>query len=471
MAFIHDDFMLESAAAQELYHRYAAPEPLIDYHGHLDPQEIACDRRWDNLGELWLASDHYKWRAMRAHGIDEARITGSASWKDKFLAYAACVPHTLRNPLYHWTHLELKRAFGIDTLLSPETAEAIWEQSLERLRAPDFSAQGLLRRFNVALVGTTDDPVDSLEHHAAFRAAQDHPCRMLPTFRPDRARQCADPQHWNAWVDALGAAAGQPRIATLDHFAQALQARHDAFHAEGACLSDHGMEELPPRACGEAEAEALFRRLRAGEHLDAPDRALWSAWVLQTVARLDRERGWAMQLHIGALRNQNTRAFEALGPDTGFDSLLDVPIARVLNGFLDHLEATDALPKTILYGLHPGQFYTLAAAAANFQKGPVAGKIQLGSGWWHLDQLDGMRQQLEALSSLGLLSHFIGMLTDSRSFLSFPRHEYFRRLLCNLLGSEMERGLLPRDSALVGDLVRRIASVNARRYLGFEDRC
>ncbi len=467
MSFIHDDFLLQSEAARTLYHTYAEDQPIIDYHCHLPPAEVAGDQRWENIGEIWLGGDHYKWRAMRTHGIDEARVTGKAAWKDKFLAWADTVPHTLRNPLYHWTHLELKRCFGIDHLLSPQTAERIWEEANERLADPDFSAQGILRTFDLRMVGTTDDPLDSLEHHQAF-AASEHPTRMLPTFRPDKAMQLGDLRAWNAWTDRL-AEVSDKALLSLDDFMAALESRHTFFHQQGARLSDHGLLACPYAEASAKELEAIFDAARSGRSLHPRQIEQFATFILQQTGRWNARRGWTMQLHIGALRSNNSRALSKLGPDTGFDSIDDTPYIGKLSRLLDSLEASGELPKTILYNLNPAHNYPFATMIGNFQDGSVPGKIQFGSGWWFLDQLDGMTLQLNALSSLGLLSHFIGMLTDSRSFLSYPRHEYFRRLLCNLLGDEIEKGLLPRDFELVGELVSRVSYGNARDYFSLKD--
>lgn len=465
MPFIHDDFLLQSEAARTLYHQYAASQPIIDYHCHLPPKEVARDQRWDNLGSLWLGGDHYKWRAMRTHGVPEELVTGDAGWKDKFLAWAETVPHTLRNPLYHWVHLELSRYFGIDQLLSRQSAEAIWEEANAKLEEPGFSAQGILRKFDVRIVGTTDDPCDDLDHHREF-AQSGHATRMVPTFRPDKAMQLENLRSWNAWVDRLGKIAGR-ELLTLESFMEALESRHTYFHEAGARLSDHGILTCPfARATGE-ELRAIYDAARSGRPVSPHQQEQFATHILREVAKWNARRGWTLQLHLGALRGNNSRAFEQLGPDIGYDSIDDTPYMAKLSRFLDSLEAGDVLPKTILYNLNPAHNYAFATMIGNFQKGPVAGKIQFGSGWWFLDQLEGMTWQLNALSNLGLLSHFVGMLTDSRSFLSYPRHEYFRRLLCNLLGDEIEKGLLPRDFDLIGDLVTRVCHRNALGYFQF----
>jgi len=463
-AFIHDDFLLTSRAARRLYHRFAEAEPICDYHCHLSPRDIAEDRRFTNLCEIWLEGDHYKWRAMRANGVPERFCTGEAAPFDKFLAWARTVPHTLRNPLYHWTHLELKRYFGISELLNERTARRIWERANARLASPALSARGILKQFNVRLVGTTDDPTDDLKHHAAIRRAQ-LPVQVLPTFRPDKALALDQTAAWNAWVDRLAAAADVD-IGSLNAFWEALRRRHDFFGTMGARLSDHGLEQAVAAFAPDAELRAIFRKARAGRAVAPKERDRFATAVLLHVGRLDAAKGWVMQLHLGALRNTNTRRLRQLGPDTGFDSVGDFPQARALAAFLDRLEADNALPKTILYNLNPADNYVFATMLGNFQDGSVPGKIQFGSGWWFLDQKEGMEWQLNALSNLGLLARFVGMVTDSRSFLSYPRHEYFRRVLCNLIGRDVENGELPNDDALLGPMIRNICYANAAQYLG-----
>lgn len=463
MAFIHDDFMLSTDAARELYHNYAKNEPICDYHCHLPPNEVAEDKRWETIGEVWLGGDHYKWRAMRTHGIPESVVTGNASWKEKFLAWAQTVPHTLRNPLHHWTQLELTRYFGIDDLLSPATAEAIWDAANEKLAAPEFSTQQILKDYDVRFVGTTDDPCDSLEHHIAF-AQSDHPTRMVPTFRPDKAMNVSDPSAWNAWVDRLESASGDS-ISSIDDFVSALESRHAFFHSVGGRLSDHGITHCPFLPASNGEITTIFNSLRSGRAVSAEQGEQFATFIMQSVGRWNASRGWTMQMHLGAQRNNRTSIFKSLGPDVGCDSITDGPITDKLSRFMDSLDVESQLPKVVLYNVNPGLNYPLAAMIGNFQDGTIPGKIQFGSGWWFLDQIEGMTLQINALSNLGLLSHFIGMLTDSRSFLSFPRHEYFRRLLCEILGNDIESGLVPRDFGLVGDMVRRICFENAVNYL------
>jgi len=465
-AFIHDDFLLHTRAARRLYHRYAEAEPILDYHCHLPPKDLAEDRRFNNLFEIWLEGDHYKWRAMRSNGVPESLCTGDASPFDKFMAWARTVPHTLRNPLYHWTHLELRRYFGIRERLDEHTARRIWERANAKLATPRLSARGILKKFNVRVVGTTDDPTDDLKYHAMLARAN-LPTRVLPTFRPDKALAIDQTAAWNAWVDKLAAAANV-EIRSLDQLLEALARRHEFFAQHGARLSDHGLEHAPTDFGTEAQARAIFQKARAGKPVSPEERQQFAATILLHVGRLNAARGWVMQLHLGALRNANSRQFRRLGPDTGFDSVGDWPQARALATFLDRLDAENALPRTILYNLNPADNYVFATMLGNFQDGSIPGKIQFGSGWWFLDQKEGMEWQLNALSNLGLLSRFVGMVTDSRSFMSYPRHEYFRRVLCNLLGRDVENGELPDDEALLGRMIRNICFGNARDYLGLE---
>ncbi len=460
---IHADFMLDTDQARALYHDAAAPLPVFDFHGHLSPQDIAEDRRFENLTATWLAGDHYKWRAMRTAGVDERFITGDAPDREKFEKWAETVPKTLRNPLYHWTHLELARAFGIDRALNPRTAAAIWEEANARLAGPDFSARGILRRMKVAVLCTTDDPADDLRYHQALREAGDPALRVFPTFRPDKALAVEDPENYGRYMERLGQAAGA-EIASYEDLLDALRKRHDHFHGLGCRISDHGLEAIFAADWSLADVRQAFGIVRRGRPL-APDLVLqFKSALLYELAVMDREAGWAQQYHLGALRNTNTRMGRLLGPDTGYDAIGDFDIARPLARFLDRLDAEDKLARTILYNLNPRDNEVLASIAGSFQDGRIPGKVQLGPAWWFLDQADGMTRQMEALSNLGLLSQFVGMTTDSRSFLSFPRHEYFRRLLCRLLGREMQQGLLPNDLALVGALVRDVCYENAARY-------
>ena len=466
--FVHADFLLESKRARALYHDQAEPLPLLDFHGHLPARDLADDRRFENLAEIWLGGDHYKWRAMRAAGVHERFITGDAPDRDKFQKWAETVPQTLRNPLYHWTHLELTRVFGIGLELGPKTAQAVWDEANAKLASGDLSARGILRRLNVAVVCTTDDPADDLRDHAALREIRDLPFRVFPTFRPDRALTVEDPARFSAYVDRLGRAAGA-EIRSYDDLLAALRRRHDHFHGLGCRASDHGLETIDAEDATEREVRKVFSAARSGQAV-APDAASrFRSALLHELALMDWETGWVQQFHLGALRNANTRGMRTLGPDSGYDSIGDLGLARPLARFLDRLDAEDKLARTVLYNLNPRDSEVLASIAGSFQDGRIPGKIQYGPAWWFLDQLDGMTRQIEALSNQGLLSRFIGMTTDSRSFLSFPRHEYFRRLLCNILGGEMERGLLPDDMSLVGGLVRDVCYFNAERYFRFPE--
>jgi glucuronate isomerase len=465
--FIHEDFLLDTPAACELYHRHAADLPIIDYHCHLPPKEIADNIRWDNIATLWLGGDHYKWRAMRTAGVNERFCTGDAPHWEKFEQYAATMPKLLRNPLYHWSHIELVRFFGIgDRLLNPETARGIYDHCNTLLAQPDFSCRGLMKKSKVEVVCTTDDPVDSLEHHAAIAADASFDIQVRPTWRPDKALIIDQPAAFAAWLEALENASGIS-ISTLSDLMQALQNRHDFFALRGCRLSDRGVDTIWAEDCTESEAASIFAKARAGGAV-TPDEALrYKSYLLHELAVMDEAKGWTMQIHYGAIRNNNTRMKKLLGADCGFDSIGDLPVAAALAKHLDRLDLTGNLPKTIIYNLNPRDNELVATMLGNFQDGITAGKIQFGSGWWFLDQLDGMTRQIESLSQLGLLSQFVGMLTDSRSFLSYTRHEYFRRLLCNILGNDIERGLLPSDFALVGKMVEDISYHNARRYFGF----
>jgi glucuronate isomerase len=464
--FLDDNFLLESDCAIELYHRYASDVPVIDFHCHLSPGQIATNHRFRSITEMWLDGDHYKWRAMRANGVAERCCTGDATDWEKFEAWARTVPDAIRSPLYHWTHMELRRPFGIDALLSPATARAVFDRCNERLLEDGFTTLGLLRGFRVAVVCTTDDPVDSLAHHRTLAARPDPDTRVYPTWRPDKALAVENPDAFNAWVDRLEQASGVSIGGRLASLLDALKARHDAFHEMGCRASDHGLETLYAEAWTEAEVSASFERVRAGHVLDPGQATKLKSALLYKLALLDHARGWVQQFHLGALRNNNTRLLNALGPDTGFDSIGDCEIARPLSRFLDHLDETNQLAKTILYNLNPRDNALMAAMIGNFQDGTVAGKMQYGSAWWFLDQLDGMKAQMNVLSNMGLLSRFVGMVTDSRCFLSYSRHEYFRRLLCNLLGDDVRRGMLPDDRESLGRLARNVSFVNAREYFG-----
>lgn len=465
--FIHDDFLLESEQSKRLYHDYAKSLPIIDYHCHLPPNDIAENRCFRNLTHIWLAGDHYKWRAMRTAGVDERFITGNASDWEKFEKWAQTVPKTLRNPLYHWTHLELRRPFGIeDRLLDGSTAREIWDECNAKLATPEFSTQGLLKQMNVEVVCTTDDPIDDLKYHKALAARTNGATKIYPAFRPDKAMAIDEPAVFAGYVDRLGAAA-DTSIRNYGDFVFALQKRHEYFHDNGCRLSDHGLETVYSEDYNDIKVAASFDALMRGVTLDYQTALEFKSAVMYELAVMDQSRGWVQQLHLGALRNNNTRMMRTLGPDTGFDSIGDFEIARPLARFLNRLDTENKLAKTILYNLNPRDNELMATMLGNFQDGSVAGKLQYGSAWWFLDQLDGMTRQIEALSNMGLLSQFVGMLTDSRSFLSYPRHEYFRRILCNILGGEMARGLIPNDIDLVGRMVSDICYHNAKRYFEF----
>lgn len=466
MAYLDHNFLLHSETSRRLFHEVASSQPIIDYHCHLSPKEIASNHRWENVTDLWLGGDHYKWRLLRANGIGEDRITGNADPRDKFQAFAETVPYTLRNPMHHWVHMELQRYFDIHTLLTPETADEIWEKTNEKLAEADFTTHGLLKKFDVRVVGTTDDPADSLDHHQAI-AASDLRTKVVPTFRPDKAFQVDRPDLLNPWIAKLEKVS-DTSITHLSDLLAALRSRHDDFHALGARLSDHGLDRCPALPCTDAEAAAIFDKARSGIPVSAEDKERFSFYLLVFSAQLDAARGWTKQLHLGPFRNTNSRMSEKLGPDSGFDTIGDTRQGAALVTYLDALARQNSLPKIILYNINPNDNYLLAAMTGPFQDGTVPGKIQFGSGWWFLDQKEGMEMQLNALSSTGLLSRFVGMLTDSRSFLSFPRHEYFRRILCNLLGTEAERGELPDDFDALSKLVADICFNNANRHFDFK---
>jgi glucuronate isomerase len=466
MEFIHDDFLLGSKTARRLYHGYAAAEPILDYHSHLSPSDIAADRRFKDLFEIWLEGDHYKWRAMRANGISERFCTGDAPPFEKFSAWARTVPSTLRNPLYHWAHLELKRYFGIGTLLDETSAKGTWDRANTLLQSSDLTARGILRKFKVRALCTIDDPCDDLKHHQAI-AASEKDFSVFPTFRPDRAFTVDTLEEFTPWLGQLESASNIA-ISSLSDFLRALEKRHDYFHAQGGRLSDHGLKRCCDTPCSEQEASAIFTKARAGASATKEETEKFASYLLLFFGRLDAEKGWTKQLHVGALRNVNMRRTRELGTDKGFDSIGDWNQAEALCSFLDKLDQEHSLPKTIVYNVNPKDNYAFATAIGSFQEGPVAGKIQFGSGWWFLDQKEGIEWQLNALSNTGLLSRFIGMLTDSRSFMSFPRHEYFRRVLCNVLGREVESGELPNDEKLLGTMVQNICYKNAKEYLGFD---
>jgi glucuronate isomerase len=462
--FIHDDFLLHTDAARDLYHNFAKNEPIYDYHCHLPPQLILENHRFEDLAEIWLGGDHYKWRAMRADGVPEKLITGSGSPREKFDAWCATVPRTLRNPLYHWSHLELRRNFGIDATINEKSSATIWREANARLA--DLRVHDILAANKVAVICTTDDPADSLDVHKEIKKLG-LKTRVYPTFRPDKALGVNNPSAFNFWLEKLGDVM-KSRIKSFESFLAALQKRHGDFHAVGGRLSDHGLEQCAAEPCSRAEARTIFNAARQGDAATPAQQTKFASFMMLEFGRWDAERDWSKQLHLGALRSANTRLLKQLGHDTGFDSIGDFSQARPLARYLDSLDATGQLPRMVLYNLNPADNYTFATMAGNFQDGSVPGKIQFGSGWWFLDQKEAMEWQLNALSNLGLLSRFVGMLTDSRSFLSYARHEYFRRVLCNLLGTEMERGDLPDDRELVGGMVRDICFANARDFFRLE---
>lgn len=465
--FIHPDFLLQSEFAKQLFHEFAEPQPIIDYHCHLPPEELAGNKNFKTLTNIWLDGDHYKWRAMRTCGVDEKYITGDASDKEKFLAWAKTVPKTLKNPLYHWTHMELNNPFGInDRLLNGETAEAIWEECNEMLQTPEFSTQGILKKNNVKIVGTTDDPTDSMAFHQQL-TGEDTDFKMVPTFRPDRGMEVENGDAFQKWVAKLSEVSGV-EITNFDDFLEALDKRHAFFHDLGARASDHGLDEPFAEPFTHTEVSSIFKKVMSGQELDEHQVRVFKSAFLYYCGVMDHSRGWVFQMHIGALRNNNSRMMRLLGRDTGFDSIGDYEIARPLAKLLDTLDTEAKLPKTILYNSNPRDNELFATMIGNFQDGSVAGKMQFGPSWWFLDQKEGIEAQFLALSNMGILSEFIGMTTDSRSFLSYPRHDYFRRLLCNMLGTEVEAGLLPNDLQLLGGLVEKISYMNAKNYFGFE---
>ena len=466
MAYLDENFLLYSPTARRLFHEVAKDQPIIDYHSHLSPREIATNHRWDTISDMWLGSDHYKWRLMRANGIDEEMITGDATPREKFQAWAETVPYTLRNPIHHWTHIELQRHFGIDLLLTPGTADEIWERTNAKLAEPDLSAHGLLKKFDVRVVGTTDDPADPLDDHHRI-AASDLVTRVLPTFRPDKALRVDLPEVLVPWLEKLEATSDMAIIHLSDLLA-ALQKRHDDFHAAGARLSDHDLDRLPALRCTDEEAAMIFNRARDGKAATPEEKEKFSFYLMVFFGQLDAAKGWTKQLHLGAFRHVNTKMHGKLGSDSGHDTMGDTQQGAALTMYLDTLTSAEALPKLVLYNINPRDNYLFASLAGTFQDGAVAGKIQFGAGWWFLDQKNGMELQLNALSATGLLSRFVGMLTDSRSFLSFPRHEYFRRILCNLIGSEADRGELPEDFELLSELIRAVCFGNAKRHFGFD---
>ena len=466
--FNDENFLLQTATAERLYHEYAGKMPIIDYHCHLNPEYVSSDHTFDNLTKIWLDGDHYKWRAMRANGIEERYCTGDAPDWEKFEKWAETVPYTMRNPLYHWTHLELKTAFGITDLLNPSTARSIYDRCSAMLHKPEYHARGIMRRYNVEVVCTTDDPTDSLEHHISMRN-ENSDIRMLPAWRPDKITDVESPEKFRNYVERLSDVSGVS-ISTYDDLLDALHARHKFFETVGCRLSDHGTDEFYAAEYTQSEIDAIFNKVYGGSSLSSEEIRKYKTAILVDMAIMDWESGWVQQFHYGAIRNNNSRMYGKLGPDTGFDSMGDFTVGKNMARFLDMLDSRDKLTKTIIYNLNPKDNELVATMAGNFQDGRSgAGKIQFGSAWWFSDQKDGMERQMNALSTLGLLSRFVGMLTDSRSFLSYPRHEYFRRTLCKLVGNDIENGLLPASEInFIGkEIIEGICYRNAKEYFNF----
>jgi glucuronate isomerase len=464
--FLDENFLLKTKTAQRLYHEYAKDMPVIDYHCHLSPQQIADDVQFETLSQVWLYGDHYKWRAMRANGVHEDYVTGNKSDWEKFQKWAETVPYTLRNPLYHWTHLELQRYFDIDTILNGDTAKKVYDECTAKLQTPAYSVRNLLRKMNVKLVCTTDDPVDSLEYHQKIKD-DGFEIPILPAFRPDNAMTVNSAEKFNGYIKKLEAATNIV-VSSFDDFLFALQNRHDFFASMGCNVSDHGLEEIYAEDFTGSEIDAIFNKIHGGKELNDAEQRKFKSAMLIHFAEWDWEKGWVQQFHLGALRNNNSRMMQTLGPDTGWDSIGDFSQGRALAKFLDKLDSNNKLAKTIVYNLNPADNELMATMIGNFNDGSSAGKVQWGSAWWFLDQKDGMTKQINTLSNMGLLSRFIGMLTDSRSFLSFPRHEYFRRILCDLFGDEIENGELPNDVAWVGKIIQDICFNNAKNYFNWQ---
>jgi len=463
--FLDENFLLQTKTAQTLYHEYAAPMPIIDYHCHLPPDQIANDIHFKNLADIWLKGDHYKWRAMRTNGVDEDYITGNKSDYEKFEAWATTVPFTLRNPLYHWTHLELRRYFDINELLSPKTAKKIYDDCKEKLQSKEYSVRNLIAAKNVEVICTTDDPLDDLSHHKKIKK-DNYSVKVLPAFRPDKAMNANDIPALNEYISKLSIITNI-NIDNIYNYLSALKSRHDYFADNGCKLSDHGLEHLYADDYTDNEVAEIFLKIRKQQPLLPGEITKFKSAMLYHFALWDHEKGWVQQYHLGALRNNSSRAFRQLGPDTGGDSIGDFSQGKSLSKFLDKLDSENKLAKTILYNLNPADNEVMAAMTGNFNDGSVAGKIQFGSAWWFLDQKDGITKQLNALSNIGLISRMVGMLTDSRSFMSFPRHEYFRRILCNLFGDDIENGELPNDIACTGKIIQNICYHNAKNYFNF----
>jgi glucuronate isomerase len=465
--FIHDDFLLQTDTAKRLYHDHSKTLPIIDYHCHISPEYIAADRRFSDLGQLWLEGDHYKWRAMRANGIDEKYITGKdTTFREKYDRWSETVPYTMRNPLYAWTHLELSRVFGVNKILNHASAAEIWEECTALLQQPGYSARGLMKKFNVEVICTTDDPADSLEHHIALKK-EGFEIKILPAWRPDKAMAVEDPEPYRNYISRLSEVSGVD-IKSFDNLIEALRIRHQFFADAGCKLSDHGIEQFHADDYTKKEIDLIFRKVISGRNLSLEEVTKFKSAMLYEMALMDWEKGWTQQFHYGAIRNNNSRLLNTLGPDTGFDSIGDFTVARSLSRFLDSLDIEGKLAKTILYNLNPRDNELIATMIGNFQDGSVAGKMQFGSGWWFLDQETGIINQLNSLSLMGLLSRFVGMLTDSRSFISYPRHEYFRRVLCNMIGDDIEKGKMPASEfSTISMMVENISYYNAKNYFGF----
>ncbi|AMR32831.1 uronate isomerase [Mucilaginibacter sp. PAMC 26640] len=464
--FLNEDFLLQSNTAKQLYHDYAAPMPIIDYHCHLPPGDIANDINFDNLTAIWLHGDHYKWRAMRTNGVDESFITGGRSDREKFEQWAATVPYTLRNPLYHWTHLELQRYFNIDSRLMPSTADDIYADCTAKLQTPQYRVRSLITKMNVEVICTTDDPIDHLEYHKKIRN-DNFETKVFPAFRPDKAMNSDNIPAFNTYINQLEKVADMD-IGNFYTYISALKKRHNYFAINGCTVSDHGIDQMYAEDCTEKEAGEIFGKIRGNQPISNSENVKFKSFMLHQFAIWDYEKGWVQQYHIGAIRNNSTRGFRQSGADTGRDSIGDFHQGKSLSRFLDKLDADDKLAKTIIYNINPADNELMATMAGNFNDGSIAGKIQWGSAWWFLDQKDGMTKQLNALSNMGLISRMVGMLTDSRSFLSFPRHEYFRRILCNLFAEDIENGELPNDIQWTGKIIRDICYFNAKNYFDFD---
>ncbi|MCA0232741.1 MAG: glucuronate isomerase [Bacteroidetes bacterium] len=468
--FLDEDFLLQTDSARTLYHEFAKQMPIIDYHNHLPPDQIVADKTFENLTQIWLYGDHYKWRAMRTNGIHENYCTGDATDYEKFEKWAETVPYTLRNPLYHWTHLELQRYFDVHEVLNPRSARRIYDECSEKLRTPDYSVRNLLRKMNVEVVCTTDDPLDTLEYHQQLATTPSLKGEgwggvMRPAFRPDKFILIGN-SNFTTYLQKLGAIVGF-EINRYDDLTKALRLRADFFASLGCKLSDHGLEQIYAADFTPEAADGILQKALAGQALSQNDILVYQSAILHFLGTMYHELGWTQQFHLGALRNNNARALRLLGPDTGWDSIGDWSQAMALSKFLGRLDEYDQLAKTIIYNLNPADNEVIATMIGNFNDGSIAGKVQFGSGWWFLDQKDGMEKQITALSNMGLLSRFVGMLTDSRSFLSFPRHEYFRRILCNMFGNDIENGEIPSDMEWVGQVVQNICYNNAKQYFGF----